>query len=50
LRAVVFGIAPSDPVVLIGAVIAVLSIAAVASWLPARRSSRINPVDALRDG
>ena len=48
LRSVLFGIAPHDPLTL-GTTVAVLLIAVlVASWLPARRAARINPVSAMR--
>jgi putative ABC transport system permease protein len=46
--ALLFGIGATDPVTY-GVVAAVLAaIAALASWLPARRASRIAPVEALR--
>jgi predicted permease len=47
-RSILFGIAPQDPLTL-GATAAVLLTAVLAaSWLPARRAARINPVSALR--
>ena len=47
-RSVLFGIAPQDPLTL-GATAAVLLTAVLAaSWLPARRAARINPVSAMR--
>jgi predicted permease len=43
-----FGIQPHDPVTLTG-VVAVLSVvAAIATWIPARRATRIDVVDVLR--
>ncbi|HEY4307661.1 MAG TPA: FtsX-like permease family protein [Gemmatimonadaceae bacterium] len=50
LRAVVFGVQANDPTMLIGSLIAVLGIACAACYLPARRSARINPADALKAG
>ncbi|HSM04899.1 MAG TPA: ABC transporter permease [Longimicrobiales bacterium] len=45
-----FGVRPLDPVVLFAA-LAVLAAAVVgASWIPARRAARLDPVDALRFG
>jgi putative ABC transport system permease protein len=47
-ESILFGIAPQDPLTL-AATAAVLLIAVLAaSWLPARRAARINPVSALR--
>jgi len=48
LRGLLFGVAPSDPVTLIGVVLIVVIVAAAASWLPAWRASRIDPLEALR--
>ena len=48
LRGLLFGVAASDPVTLIGVVLIVVIVAAVASWLPAWRASRIDPLEALR--
>src|SRR5579864_2331495 len=44
-----FGIAPTDPLTFASVVIILLVVAMVASYLPARRATRINPVVALRD-
>jgi len=48
LRGLLFGVAPSDPLTLIGAVLIIVVVSAVASWLPAWRASRIDPLEALR--
>lgn len=43
-----YEIKPSDPVTLIGAAIAMLLVSAGASYLPARRAARVDPMVALR--
>lgn len=48
LRAFLFGVAPSDPVALLAASVMLVAVASLASWIPARRASRVNPVEALR--
>jgi predicted permease len=50
LRGLVFGITLADPVAYGGAVTLILILAALASYLPARRAARIEPVKVLRDG
>ena len=48
LRTLLFDVAPSDPA-MYAAIVLVLGAAAVtASWIPARRASRVDPVVALR--
>jgi len=44
-----YGVSPSDPVVFSGITVAVAGVAVVASWIPARRAARIEPMAALRD-
>jgi putative ABC transport system permease protein len=44
----IFGIAPHDPVTIIGAVAVLLGVAVLAAWIPARRAARIDPMEALR--
>ena len=48
LRSFLYGVAPSDPVTLAGASLMLVLIAALASWIPARRAARVDPADALR--
>ena len=38
----------NSPPVLVGTTLLLIGIALVASWLPARRAARINPIEALR--
>ena len=48
IRTLLFGVAPWDPVAIGGAAAVLMAIALLASWGPARRAARVNPVDALR--
>jgi predicted permease len=45
---VLFGIAPQDPLTLVATAAVLLSAVLLASWLPARRAARVNPVAAMR--
>jgi ABC-type lipoprotein release transport system permease subunit len=47
LSSVLFGIAPWDPMTLALAVVLLVCATGVASYLPARRAGRIDPVSAL---
>lgn len=48
LRKVVFGIAPTDALTYGATVVALSGMAALASWWPARRATRIDPLTAMR--
>jgi len=47
-QSVLFGIAPHDPLTLVTTAVVLLTVVLAASWLPARRAARINPVSAMR--
>ena len=47
-QSILFGIAPQDPLTLATTAAVLLAAVLVASWLPARRAARIDPVSALR--
>jgi predicted permease len=49
LRALLFGVAASDPLTLGGSALILLATAMLASWVPARRAARVDPADALRE-
>jgi ABC-type antimicrobial peptide transport system permease subunit len=48
LRALLFEVAPTDPIALGATVALIAGFALLASWIPARRASRVNPAEALR--
>jgi len=48
LRSFLYGVAPRDPLALTAASLTLIAIAALATWIPARRASRVDPADALR--
>jgi putative ABC transport system permease protein len=43
-----FGVGPTDPQTIAGVAMVLAFVAALACWLPARRATRIPPIDALR--
>jgi ABC-type antimicrobial peptide transport system permease subunit len=48
IRALLFGISPSDPVAYAGTGVLLAGVTAIASWVPARRATRCDPAMALR--
>jgi predicted permease len=48
LHAMLFGLKPTDPFTLTGAALLLFAIAMLAGWIPARKASLIQPMQALR--
>ncbi len=48
LAFLVYQATPRDPLVLLGAVIAMTLVGLVATWIPARRALAVNPAEILR--
>jgi putative ABC transport system permease protein len=48
IRALLYHVSPADPLVLGSTALVLVAVAALAAWLPARRATKVNPVEALR--
>jgi len=48
MSSLLFGIEPMDPAAYTGAIVVILVAAALASYLPARRAAKIDPIETLR--
>ncbi len=49
MRALLYEVEPTDPLSLVGVAMLLIGVALVASWSPARRAMRIDPIALLRD-
>jgi ABC-type lipoprotein release transport system permease subunit len=48
LRSLLYGVGPADPVTYVAIVMVLGLAAALATWFPARRATRVDPVEAIR--
>jgi predicted permease len=48
IESLLYGVNPRDPVIVAGTTAMLLAVALAACWLPARKASHMNPLDALR--
>ncbi|MBK9991998.1 MAG: ABC transporter permease [Verrucomicrobia bacterium] len=48
LAGFLYGVSPFDPAIFLGVPSLLIAVGALACWLPARRATRVNPIEALR--
>jgi len=48
VKSMLYGIQPYDPLTMTGGVLILLTVALAASWIPARRAAKVQPMEALR--
>ena len=48
VKSMLYGVQPSDPATMTAGALLLLGVALAASWIPARRASAVQPMDALR--
>ena len=48
VKSMLYGLQPADPISLISGALLLIAVGLAASWLPARRAARVQPMEALR--
>jgi ABC-type antimicrobial peptide transport system permease subunit len=48
VRSQLYGIEPTDPLSLVAATLVIVAVAVAAGFLPARRATKVDPINALR--
>jgi putative ABC transport system permease protein len=48
IQGFLFGVAPRDPITLVGVMLVMVAVGIGACWIPAMRAARIDPANALR--
>jgi ABC-type lipoprotein release transport system permease subunit len=48
MRSLLYSVSPTDPLVFLAVPLAFAAVALLASFLPARKAARVNPISALR--
>ncbi|HEX9699761.1 MAG TPA: FtsX-like permease family protein [Acidobacteriota bacterium] len=49
LESMLYGVSPVDPLTYTGVIVVLAAVALLASWIPAARATRVQPVAALRE-
>jgi putative ABC transport system permease protein len=48
IKGLVFGVSTTDPLAFGGVIVLLTAVALIASWVPARRATRVDPMNVLR--
>jgi predicted permease len=48
VRSMLYGVTPNDPVTILAGMAVLIAVALAATWIPARRAARVQPMEALR--
>jgi putative ABC transport system permease protein len=48
LRSLLYEVRPADPLTYVAVAVTLMAVALLATWLPARRASAVDPITALR--